>query len=85
VTAVNKVCALGLKAMALGAQAVALGQHGVVVAGGMASMSNVPYYAPAARGGARYGHADLLDGLLLDGMADACGGGAPRARGAPLC
>lgn len=70
-TSVNKVCSSGLKAVALGAQAIALGLRDVVVSGGMESMSNVPYYVPAARRGARLGHTQLIDGLLQDGLEDA--------------
>jgi acetyl-CoA C-acetyltransferase len=69
----NKVCGSGLKAVISGAQAIALGDAEVVVAGGMESMSNVPYYDRAARNGARMGHAELLDGLILDGLWDVYG------------
>jgi acetyl-CoA C-acetyltransferase len=70
-TAIDKVCSSGLKAIALGAQSIALGLNSVVVAGGMESMSNVPYYDTAARKGARLGHATLVDGMLQDGLWDA--------------
>lgn len=73
-TAVNKVCASGLKAVALGAQTIMAGTHSVVVAGGMESMSNIPYYAPAVRGGARLGNSVLVDGMLQDGLLDAVHG-----------
>lgn len=69
-TTVNKVCASGLKAAMLGAQALSLGHAGIVLAGGFESMSRAPYYAPAARFGARYGDAALVDGLALDGLWD---------------
>ncbi|KAK9845383.1 hypothetical protein WJX81_005183 [Elliptochloris bilobata] len=69
-TTVNKVCASGLKAVALAAQSIRLGAAEVAVAGGMESMSRVPYYAPGARAGLRMGHAQLLDGMLLDGLWD---------------
>lgn len=52
-TSINKVCSSGMKAIMLGAQAIATGAHSVVVVGGFESMTNVPYYAPAARSGAR--------------------------------
>ncbi|KAJ3378414.1 erg10, acetyl-CoA C-acetyltransferase [Entophlyctis sp. JEL0112] len=68
-TTINKVCASGLKAIALGAQAVALGYRDVVVAGGMESMSNVPFYLP--RGTATYGNVSLVDGIIGDGLSDA--------------
>lgn len=70
-TAVNKVCSSGLKAVALGAQSIIIGQHNVVVSGGMESMSNVPYYAPSMRQGARLGDTTMIDGLLADGLSDA--------------
>jgi len=66
----NKVCGSGLKAVISGAQAVALGDAEVVVAGGMESMSNVPYYDRAARSGARMGNVELVDGLIHDGLWD---------------
>lgn len=69
-TTVNKVCGSGLKAVIAGAQAIALGDAEVVVAGGMESMSNVPYYAPSERTGARMGHQQLLDGMIKDGLWD---------------
>src|SRR5690606_38965799 len=62
-TLVNKVCASGMKAIMLGAQSIMLGQNDIVVAGGMESMSNVPYYLLKARYGYRYGNSELLDGL----------------------
>jgi Thiolase, N-terminal domain len=70
-TTVNKVCSSGLKAIALGAQSIALGLNNIVVAGGMESMSNIPYYDTAARKGARLGHVTLMDGMLHDGLWDA--------------
>ncbi|HTP26708.1 MAG TPA: acetyl-CoA C-acyltransferase [Anaeromyxobacteraceae bacterium] len=66
----NKVCGSGLKAVIAGAQAIALGDAEVVVAGGMESMSNVPYYDRAARCGARMGNAELVDGMIHDGLWD---------------
>lgn len=69
-TTVNKVCASGSKAVMLGAQSIMLGQNDVVVAGGMESMSNVPYYMDKARNGYRLGHGQLLDGLIKDGLWD---------------
>ena len=67
-TTVNKVCASGMKAVMLGAQSIELGINEVVVAGGMESMSNVPYYVPKARFGYKYGNAELTDGLVRDGL-----------------
>ncbi|GAB3995283.1 acetyl-CoA C-acyltransferase [Spirosoma daeguense] len=69
-TTINKVCASGTKAIMLAAQAIQLGQADVVLAGGMESMSNVPYYVPKARFGYRYGNAELVDGLARDGLVD---------------
>ena len=66
----NKVCGSGLKAVISGAQAIALGDAEVVVAGGMESMSNVPYYDRAARAGARMGNVELIDGMIYDGLWD---------------
>lgn len=70
-TTVNKVCASGLKSVALAAQSIRLGDAGVVVAGGMESMSGVPFYLPKARFGYGYGNGQLLDGLVRDGLQDA--------------
>lgn len=70
-TTVNKVCASGMKAVMLGAQSIMLGNHDVVVAGGMESMSNVPYIVRSARGGSGYGHSAIEDLLLADGLTDA--------------
>ena len=70
-TTINKVCASGTKAIMLAAQSIQLGLADVVVAGGMESMSNVPYYIPKARFGYKYGNAELVDGLARDGLVDA--------------
>jgi len=67
-TTINKVCASGMKAAMLGAQSIMLGINDVVVAGGMESMSNIPYYIPKARYGYKYGHGQLIDGLMHDGL-----------------
>lgn len=69
-TTINKVCASGMKAVMLGAQSIELGQNQVVVAGGMESMSQVPYYLDRARNGYKFGHAQLIDGILKDGLWD---------------
>jgi acetyl-CoA C-acetyltransferase len=68
---VNKVCLSGLNAIATAAQYVELGQAGLLVAGGMESMSGAPYLLPAARFGARMGHAELVDAMVHDGLLDA--------------
>jgi acetyl-CoA C-acetyltransferase len=69
-TTINKVCASGTKAIMLAAQSIALGENDIVVAGGMESMSNVPYYLDKARTGYRLGNGELLDGLVKDGLWD---------------
>ena len=69
-TTVNKVCASGMKAAAYGAQSILLGHADIVVAGGMESMSQIPYYVPKARFGYKYGNGELIDGLAKDGLVD---------------
>ena len=69
-TTINKVCASGMKAIMLAAQSIALGQNDIVVAGGMESMSNVPYYLDKARNGYRLGNGQIIDGLVTDGLWD---------------
>jgi acetyl-CoA C-acetyltransferase len=75
-TTINKVCASGIKAVMLGAQAIMTGQQDIVLAGGMESMSNIPYYVPQARWGAKYGNVSMIDGLAKDGLTDAYDGQA---------
>lgn len=75
-TTVNKVCASALKAIILGTQSIITGTAEVVVAGGTESMSNAPYYATSTRGGAKYGHQQLTDALIRDGLSDAYDGNA---------
>jgi acetyl-CoA C-acetyltransferase len=67
-TTINKVCASGMKAVMFGAQSIMLGINDVVVAGGMESMSNVPFYVPKARFGYKYGNGEFVDGLVKDGL-----------------
>ncbi|WP_295655522.1 acetyl-CoA C-acyltransferase [uncultured Mucilaginibacter sp.] len=69
-TSINKVCASGTKAIMLGAQSIQLGQNDIIVAGGMESMSNTPYYLDKARNGYRLGHGQIIDGLIKDGLWD---------------
>jgi len=69
-TTINKVCASGMKAIALGAQSIMLGDADIIVAGGMESMSNVPYYSTKLRWGNKYGDVVLVDGLAKDGLTD---------------
>ena len=69
-TTINKVCASGMKSIALAAQAIQLGEVDVVIAGGMESMSNVPFYNQQQRWGQKYGDIILQDGLAKDGLVD---------------
>ncbi len=69
-TTVNKVCASGMKAIAQGAQSILLGDADIIVAGGMESMSNVPFYSSNLRWGNKYGNVQLIDGLAKDGLTD---------------
>ena len=69
-TTVNKVCASGMKAVSMAVQSILLGDAEIVVAGGMESMSNVPYYHTQTRWGNKYGTTSLLDGLQFDGLTD---------------
>jgi len=68
---INKVCGSGLKAVMLADQAIRCGDADVVVAGGQESMSNAPYLLPKGRTGYRYGHGQVIDSMLLDGLTDA--------------
>ena len=83
-TTVNKVCASGMKAIAQAAQSIMLGDADIVVAGGMESMSNVPYYSPKLRWGNKYGDVVLTDGLSKDGLTDVYDGKA-MGNAAELC
>jgi len=69
-TTVNKVCASGMKAIMIAADQIALGQSDIMVAGGMESMSNVPYYLDKHRFGSKLGHAQATDGIIKDGLWD---------------
>ncbi|NQV50735.1 MAG: thiolase family protein [Candidatus Marinimicrobia bacterium] len=71
---INKVCGSGLKAVMLASQAIQVGDANVVIAGGMESMSNVPYYLPGARAGQRLGNGEMIDGILRDGLQNAYDG-----------
>jgi acetyl-CoA C-acetyltransferase len=68
---INKVCLSGLDAIALAAQLIRAGEFDVVVAGGMESMSQAPHLLPGARQGFRFGSAELVDSMALDGLTDA--------------
>ena len=69
-TTVNKVCASGMKAIMIAFDQIRLGDADIIVAGGMESMSNVPYYLPKQRFGSKYGHVPTEDGILKDGLWD---------------
>jgi len=83
-TTVNKVCASGMKAIALAAQSILLGDADIVVAGGMESMSNVPFYSDNMRWGNKYGNTTFTDGLAKDGLTDVYDGKA-MGNAAELC
>jgi len=83
-TTVNKVCASGMKAIAQAAQSILLGDADIVVAGGMESMSNIPFYADSVRWGNKYGNTSLIDGLAKDGLTDVYDGKAMGLAG-ELC
>ncbi len=67
---VNQVCGSGLRAVSLAAQAILTGDSNIVVAGGMESMSNAPYFLPQARNGYRMGNGTLVDAMINDGLWD---------------
>jgi acetyl-CoA C-acetyltransferase len=69
-TTVNKVCASGMKSVMFAALSIMSGYRDAVIAGGMESMSNIPYYLPGARSGYRLGNGTLVDGLIKDGLWD---------------
>ena len=69
-TTVNKVCASGMKAIAMATQNILLGDADIVIAGGMESMSNVPFYNTSQRWGNKYGDITMQDGLAKDGLVD---------------
>jgi len=70
-TTLNKMCGSGMKAAMVAHDQIALGAAGLLVAGGMESMTNAPYLLPAMRGGARLGHGQVVDHMFLDGLEDA--------------
>lgn len=83
-TTINKVCASGMKAISQAAQSILLGDADIVVAGGMESMSNVPYYAASMRWGNKYGNVSFIDGLAKDGLVDVYDGKA-MGNAAEMC
>ena len=70
-TTLNKMCGSGMKALMIAHDQLALGAAGIVVAGGMESMSQAPYLLPKMRAGARIGHGQVIDHMFLDGLEDA--------------
>jgi acetyl-CoA C-acetyltransferase len=83
-TTINKVCASGMKAISAAAQSIALGDADIVIAGGMESMSNVPFYIDSMRWGNKYGNSSLIDGVAKDGLTDVYDGKA-MGNAAELC
>lgn len=83
-TTVNKVCGSGMKTIMMAHDIIAAGNADVIVAGGMESMSNAPYLVPKGRSGYRFGHAEMLDHMLYDGLQDAYAGG-PMGSFGELC
>lgn len=83
-TTVNKVCASGMKAISQAAQSIMLGDADIVIAGGMESMSNIPFYSENLRWGNKYGNVSLIDGLVKDGLTDVYDGKA-MGNAAELC
>lgn len=83
-TTINKVCASGMKAISQAAQSIMLGDADIVVAGGMESMSNVPFYIDSMRWGNKYGNTQMIDGLAKDGLTDVYDGKA-MGNAAELC
>lgn len=69
-TTINKICSSGIKSVSYAVQSVLLGDSDVVVAGGMESMSNAPYYIENHREGHKTGHQNIIDGMLKDGLWD---------------
>jgi acetyl-CoA C-acetyltransferase len=67
---INRVCASGMRAVSLSSDLIRLGHHQLIVAGGMESMSNAPYYVMGARWGLRMGNGELIDGVLYDALTD---------------
>ncbi len=83
-TTINKVCASGMKAISQAAQSIMLGDANIVIAGGMESMSNVPFYADSMRWGNKYGNTQFIDGLVKDGLTDVYDGKA-MGNAADMC
>lgn len=69
-TTINKVCASGMKTVIIGSQTIKTGDNNIVVAGGMESMSNAPFYLEKYRTGNKLGHGKMIDGMIKDGLWD---------------
>lgn len=69
-TSINKVCGSGMKTIIMGAQSIMTGDNNVVIAGGMENMSMAPHLAPSARTGTKFGHTELKDSMVTDGLWD---------------
>lgn len=80
-TTLNKVCGSGMKTVMMGHDAILAGSASIVIAGGMESMTNAPYMLSKARGGYRFGHEQIFDHMLYDGLQDAYQGGPMGAFG----
>lgn len=83
-TTVNKVCASGMKSVMQAAQTIQLGDADIIVAGGMESMSNVPFYNKNVRWGNKYGNITVEDGIAKDGLLDVYHN-YPMGNAAELC
>ncbi len=83
-TTINKVCASGMKSIAQATQSILLGDADIIVAGGMESMSNVPFYVDSMRWGNKYGNTMMIDGLAKDGLTDVYDGKA-MGNAAEMC
>jgi acetyl-CoA C-acetyltransferase len=84
-TTVNKMCGSGMKAIMLGHDGILAGSADIVLAGGMESMTNAPYLLDRARAGYRFGHAKILDHMMIDGLEDAYGDHRPMGAFAEAC
>lgn len=84
-TTINKMCGSGLKAVMMAHDSLLAGQYGVMIAGGMESMTNAPYLLPKAREGLRMGHASVIDHMFFDGLEDAYNPGQLMGCFAELC
>lgn len=69
-TTINKVCSSGMKSIMMASQSIRVGDRSLMVAGGMESMSQAPFYSQDARWGAKYGNRSLIDGIVRDGLQD---------------